>query len=76
MICVEDHPDTLKWAKEMWMEGLIKRGETNLKSIEEWVGNNNWIDFLNASKETRSSRCRSWVSCRLFWASHRRESLL
>ena len=55
MICVEDYLDALTWAKEIGLEGLIKRSEANLKIIEEWVGNNNWIDFLAVSKEIRSS---------------------
>lgn len=55
MICVEDYLDALKWAKQIGLEGLIKRSEANLKIIEEWVGNNDWVEFLAASKETRSS---------------------
>jgi phosphoserine aminotransferase len=55
MICVEDYLDALTWAKEIGLEGLIKRSEANLKIIEEWVGNNDWIDFLAVSKEIRSS---------------------
>jgi phosphoserine aminotransferase len=55
MLCVEDYLDALKWAKEIGLAGLIKRSEANLRIIEEWVGKNEWIDFLAASKDTRSS---------------------
>ncbi|HYA13786.1 MAG TPA: phosphoserine transaminase [Syntrophales bacterium] len=55
MICVEDYLDALTWAKQIGLEGLIKRSEANLKIVEEWVTNNDWVDFLAASKETRSS---------------------
>jgi len=55
MICVEDYLDALKWAKLIGLEGLIKRSEANLKIVEEWVENNDWVEFLAESKETRSS---------------------
>ena len=55
MICVEDYLDALTWAKQIGLEGLIKRSEANLKIVEEWVENNDWVEFLAESKETRSS---------------------
>ena len=55
MLCVEDYLDALKWAKEIGLAGLIERSEKNLKAIEDWVGKNDWIDFLAVSKDTRSS---------------------
>ena len=55
MLCVEDYLDALKWAKEIGLAGLIERSEKNLKAVEEWVGKNDWIDFLAVSKDTRSS---------------------
>ena len=55
MLCVEDYLDALKWAKEIGLAGLIERSEKNLKAVEEWVGKNDWIDFLATSKDTRSS---------------------
>jgi phosphoserine aminotransferase len=55
MLCVEDYLDALKWAKEIGLAGLIERSEANLRIIEEWVGKNEWIDFLAASKAIRSS---------------------
>ncbi|HVO66977.1 MAG TPA: phosphoserine transaminase [Syntrophales bacterium] len=55
MICVEDYLDALTWAKQIGLEGLIKRSEANLKIVEEWVENNDWVEFLAESKETRST---------------------
>ncbi len=55
MLCVEDYLDALKWAKEVGLAGLIKRSEGNLKAVEEWVAKNDWVNFLAASKETRSN---------------------
>ena len=55
MLCVEDYLDALKWAKQIGLEGLIKRSETNLKIIEDWVEKNEWIDFLASAKNIRSS---------------------
>jgi len=55
MICVEDYLDALKWAKQIGLDGLVKRSETNLKIIEDWVEKNDWIDFLASAKNIRSS---------------------
>ena len=55
MICVEDYLDALKWAKQIGLEGLVKRSQTNLKIIEDWVEKNDWIDFLASAKNIRSS---------------------
>jgi phosphoserine aminotransferase len=55
MLCVEDYLDALTWAKEIGLAGLIKRSEANLRIIEDWVGKNEWIDFLAVSKDTRSN---------------------
>ncbi len=55
MICVEDYLDALKWAKQIGLEGLVKRSQTNLKIIEDWVEKNDWIDFLASAENIRSS---------------------
>ncbi|NTW17423.1 MAG: phosphoserine transaminase [Syntrophaceae bacterium] len=55
MLCVEDYLDALTWAKEIGLAGLIKRSEANLRIIEDWVGKNEWIDFLAVSKDIRSN---------------------
>ena len=55
MLCVEDYLDALKWAGEIGLNGLIRRSQSNLRIIEEWVEKTDWIDFLAESKETRSN---------------------
>jgi phosphoserine aminotransferase len=64
MLCVEDYLDALKWAGEMGLSGLIRRSQSNLKIIEEWVAKNDWIDFLAATRDIRSntSVCLNVVS--------------
>lgn len=55
MLCVEDYLDALAWAREIGLSGLIERSRENLKVVEEWVGKTEWIDFLAATEEIRSS---------------------
>jgi phosphoserine aminotransferase len=64
MLCVEDYLDTLKWAGEMGLSGLIERSMKNFHAVEEWVAANDWIAFLAEAPETRSntSVCLSVVS--------------
>jgi len=54
MLCVEDWLDALKWADGFGLSGLIAKSEANLAAVEEWVGRNDWVDFLAASPEIRS----------------------
>ncbi len=64
MLCVEDYLDALKWAAGIGLEGLIQKSRANLRVVEEWVAKNDWIAFLAASPEIRSSTsvCLSVVS--------------
>ena len=56
MLCVEDYLDALKWAESAGgLTGLIERSQKNLKVIENWVGNTNWVDFLAENSATRSN---------------------
>ena len=56
MLCVEDHLDGLKWAEEIGGGlALIRRSRANLAAIARWVDTTNWIDFLAAKPEWRSS---------------------
>ncbi len=55
MLCVEDYLDTLKWAGEIGLAGLIKRSQANLKVIEDWVAKTKWIEFLAESPDIRSN---------------------
>jgi len=56
MLCVEDALDGLRWAESIGgLPELIARSRRNLEAIEEWVARADWIDFLAARPETRSS---------------------
>ncbi len=56
MLAVEDALDGLQWAREIGgLPALIQRSENNLKAIETWAGETDWIDFLASEPETRSN---------------------
>ncbi|MBW2631460.1 MAG: phosphoserine transaminase [Deltaproteobacteria bacterium] len=55
MLCVEDYLDALAWAGKIGLPGLIEKSMANLKVVEEWVGQTDWVDFLAESEELRSS---------------------
>ena len=61
MLCVEDYIDALKWAKRLEFQGktgldaLVARSAANLKAVEGFVAQHDWIDFLAADAATRSS---------------------
>ena len=55
MLCIEDALDGLKWAKSIGgLKGLVKRSNSNLAVIADWVKKTDWIDFLAEDVETRS----------------------
>jgi len=55
MLCVEDYLDALDWAGTLKLEGLIDRSLTNLRVVEQWVGETEWVEFLAESLEIRSN---------------------
>jgi len=55
MLCVEDCLDGLRWAKKIGLEGLFGRSLKNLRVVEEWVAETDWVDFLAESPEIRSN---------------------
>jgi phosphoserine aminotransferase len=55
MICVEDYLDALDWAGKIGLPGLIKRSETNLKAVADWVAKTDWIEFLADDPKVRSN---------------------
>lgn len=55
MICVEDYLDALDWAGKFGLSGLIKRSQTNLKVVEDWVAQTDWIEFLAQDTKVRSN---------------------
>lgn len=56
MLAVADYVDALEWVQSIGgVSEAIKRSEANLAVIEKFVADNDWIDFLAASKETLSN---------------------
>jgi len=56
MLCNEDYLDALKWAESVGgLEGLIKRSMENLKVIEGFVDEHDWINFLAEDPTIRSN---------------------
>ncbi len=56
MLAVEDYIDALEWAKSVGgLQGLIDISMNNLKVVEDFVEENEWISFLAVDSATRSS---------------------
>ena len=56
MVCVEDALDGLSWAEGIGGgAALIARSEANLAAIADWVEGTDWVGFLAARPEERSS---------------------
>ncbi|MBQ0798063.1 MAG: phosphoserine transaminase [Porticoccaceae bacterium] len=56
MLCVADYLDALDWVRSLGgVDGAIAKSRDNLAVIESFVADNDWIDFLAASPETRSN---------------------
>jgi phosphoserine aminotransferase len=55
MLCVEDALDGLAWAERIGgLPALIRRSESNLATVAEWVARTDWVDFLAQDARTRS----------------------
>lgn len=55
MLCVEDQLDALKWAESIGgLSALIKRSETNLSVLTDWVARTSWVAFLAEDPAIRS----------------------
>lgn len=56
MLAVEDCLDTLAWVKSLGgLSATIKRCQSNCAALAEWVAQTDWIDFLAADKDIRST---------------------
>merc|ERR1719276_117006 len=56
MVAVEDYIDALEWSKSIGgVQGLVKISVSNLKVIEDFVAENDFIDFLAEDPAIRSS---------------------
>ncbi len=56
MLCVADYLDALQWVDSIGgLSACIAKSQENLAVIEEFIANNEWIDFLAADSHTRSN---------------------
>ena len=56
MLCVADYLDTLCWVRAIGgLDGAIARSRRNLAAIEAFVETHDWISFLAAEADQRSS---------------------
>lgn len=56
MMCNEDYLAALQWAESIGgLPALIRRSESNLKVIEDFVAGHGWIHFLASDPEIRSN---------------------
>ena len=56
MLAVADYLDALNWIEEIGgLEAAIKKSESNLKVISEFVAANKWINFLAQEEKERSN---------------------
>lgn len=56
MLCVADYLDALGWVESIGgLEACINKSQENLAVIEKFVAENDWIDFLAQTQETRSN---------------------
>ena len=56
MLCVSDYQDALNWVKSIGgVNASIKKSQTNLAVLTEFVNNNNWIHFLAEKEAARSN---------------------
>ena len=56
MLCVADYLDALNWVESVGgVKGTIERSNANLKVVENFVEQNEWIDFLAEEPETLSN---------------------
>lgn len=56
LLCIEDCIDALSWGLSLGgLPALIARSQENLRTVEEWVEDTPWIEFLAQDPRTRSS---------------------
>lgn len=56
MLCVADYLDALNWIEGLGgIKNSIEKSQANLKVLEDFVSDHDWIDFLAENKEVRSN---------------------
>ena len=70
LLCVEDALDGLRWAESIGgLPELVRRTQANLAVLEQWEAASEWIAFLPARREIRSSTsiclrvADAWFTC-------------
>jgi phosphoserine aminotransferase len=55
LLVIEDAIDGLLWAQSIGgLPELVRRCETNLNIVAEWIGRTDWVEFLAGDPATRS----------------------
>ncbi len=56
MLVIEDYIDALKWGASIGgLKELIRRADSNLHAISQWVERTAWVDFLCTDESARSN---------------------
>ena len=56
MLAMEDAIDSLNWMKSIGgLAATMERSDKNLQAVSNWVGENDWIDFLSERQDTVSN---------------------
>jgi phosphoserine aminotransferase len=56
MLVIEDYVDALKWGASIGgLKELMRRADSNLHAISQWVSRTPWVDFLCADEAARSN---------------------
>jgi len=56
MLVIEDWIDALTWAESVGgLSALIRRADSNLHALTQWVRRTPWVDFLCADEQHRSN---------------------
>ncbi len=56
MLVIEDWIDALKWGVSVGgLNELVRRADSNLHAVTQWVERTDWVDFLCADERTRSN---------------------
>ena len=56
MLVIEDWVDALKWGASVGgLKELVRRADSNLHALSQWVARTEWVDFLCADESARSN---------------------
>ncbi|HNS87861.1 MAG TPA: phosphoserine aminotransferase, partial [Parvularculaceae bacterium] len=56
MLVIEDYVDALKWGASIGgLKEMMRRADSNLHALSQWVARTDWIDFLCSDEKARSN---------------------